>query len=565
MLKINSLYFLLILSLVGCNEDTGLLDINNVDKDDPITLKPEIIKLDIVGFPIIGSDLSLEVNCNNCVTYNYSWAFGDNIVGVSSSYLFEEKDLSKNLTLTVTAYNGAGDKTTATNVYKQHGVRDIVTNGVSWGALLLDGSVKTWGFAKSGGDSSSVANELSSGVKSLEVTGFYNTWTLGAIKESGQAIVWGRVDHGADPAEIPYEELKTGVKDIIFTTFSVAALKEDGSVVWWERGTTSPTPEEDVSDGILQVIPFNAGFMALKEGGKVINLDNSSDVFKENAEKFKSDIKQLVTSYAAIAGLTTDGAVVMANLFAGYYVPFDAEAEKQLESGVNYLVTNANYGTGEVATIAMFGAIKDDGIVFWGTLADDGKKQASGFHPLKNIDKVVASRGAFAALTTSGAVHVFGLPRFGGQVNAVDLAGVLASGVKEIVNNERAFVALLDNGSVFSWGESIYGGSMPADVQELLSSNVKKVYSTRAAFAALKDNGEVVTWGSINHGADSSAVKDALSSGVYDITAGTSTFLAKKTDGTFVAWGQEQHGGVNDALPHDKISFRFELLNSSLN
>ena len=44
------------------------------------------------------------------------------------------------------------------------GVEKIVTNGHAFAAIKEDGSVITWG-SENGGDSSSVINQLSSGVK----------------------------------------------------------------------------------------------------------------------------------------------------------------------------------------------------------------------------------------------------------------------------------------------------------------------------------------------------------------------------------------------------------------
>ena len=85
-------------------------------------------------------------------------------------------------------------------------------------------------------------------------------------------------------------------------------------------------------------------------------------------------------------------------------------------------------------------------------------------------------------------------------------------------------------GSVQAWGDSIYGGTTPADV----SSDVVAVYSTKSAFAALKTDGSVVAWGNSAAGGTTPA---NVSSGVVAIYSTNIAFAALKTDGSVVAWG----------------------------
>ena len=60
--------------------------------------------------------------------------------------------------------------------------------------------------------------------------------------------------------------------------------------------------------------------------------------------------------------------------------------------------------------------------------------------------------------------------------------------------NENAFAALKTDGSVVTWGSSLFGGDS-SSVSSSLSSDVSVVYSNFGAFAALKTDGSVVTWG----------------------------------------------------------------------
>jgi|688.fasta_scaffold01612_12 alpha-tubulin suppressor-like RCC1 family protein/pimeloyl-ACP methyl ester carboxylesterase len=155
------------------------------------------------------------------------------------------------------------------------------------------------------------------------------------------------------------------------------------------------------------------------------------------------------------------------------------------------------------------------------------------------------SLGAFAALKSDGSVVTWGSSLFGGDSSGV--ASQLRSGVEQIFSNCYAFAALKSDGSVVTWGYSLYGGDSSA-VSSQLSSNVKQVYSNEFAFAALKSDGSVVSWGDAQAGGDSSAVASQLRSGVRQIFSTDSAFAALKSDGSVVTWGEPFHGGDSSAV-----------------
>ena len=71
-----------------------------------------------------------------------------------------------------------------------------------------------------------------------------------------------------------------------------------------------------------------------------------------------------------------------------------------------------------------------------------------------------------------------------------------------------AFAAVLDDGTVVTWGYPPEGGDSSA-VQEQLK-NVKQIQASYCAFAAILGDGSVVTWGLADYGGDSTAVQDLL-------------------------------------------------------
>lgn len=84
-------------------------------------------------------------------------------------------------------------------------------------------------------------------------------------------------------------------------------------------------------------------------------------------------------------------------------------------------------------------------------------------------------------------------------------------GVREISGTYSAFAAILDGGTVVTWGDARCGGDS-SGVQDQLRG-VRLVQASLGAFAALLEDGSVVTWGDSEHGADSSQVQHQLKLG----------------------------------------------------
>ncbi|MNI87534.1 hypothetical protein D3C73_1447410 [compost metagenome] len=66
--------------------------------------------------------------------------------------------------------------------------------------------------------------------------------------------------------------------------------------------------------------------------------------------------------------------------------------------------------------------------------------------------------------------------------------------IVSVTGNEYAFAALRAAGEVVAWGDSSYGGSIPADIATQLTG-VRAVYAASCSFCALKDDNTVVVWG----------------------------------------------------------------------
>ena len=148
----------------------------------------------------------------------------------------------------------------------------------AFAALKNDGSVVTWGNSYGGGDSSSVADKLSSKVKAIYSTG----WAFAALKDDGSVVTWGDNYYGGKSSSVA-EKLNSGVKAIYSDAGAFAALKDDGSVVTW-------------------------GNKHYGGDGKIYDI--SKNLVGDATDKLKSKVKAIYSNKHSFAALKEDGSVV---------------------------------------------------------------------------------------------------------------------------------------------------------------------------------------------------------------------------------------------------------------
>ena len=116
--------------------------------------------------------------------------------------------------------------------------------------------------------------------------------------------------------------------------------------------------------------------------------------------------------------------------------------------------------------------------------------------------QLAATDAAFALFCSGGdRVVTWGKPNRGGDSSEVQDQ---LKGVQQLQATERAFAAILADGSVVTWGDPLHGGDS-SEVQDQLKG-VQQLQATHEAFAAILADGSVVTWGKSESGGDSSAV-----------------------------------------------------------
>jgi hypothetical protein len=434
-----------------------------------------------------------------------------------------------------------------------------VRNSYAFAALKSDGSVVTWGSSLYGGNSSSVASQLTSGVTQI----FSARTAFAALKSDGSVVTWGDPDSGGDSSIATWtgsgytytsiaSQLTSGVTQIFSTDYyAFAALKSNGSVVTWgdsryggnssiatwnDSGYTYTSISSQLTSGVTQIFSTGYAFAALKSNGSVVTWGYSSYGGDSSsvASQLSSGVTQIFSTYYAFAALKSNGSVVTWG--DSDYGGDSSSVASQLSSGVTQIFSNN----------VSFAALKSDGsVVTWGLSYQGGDSSSVASQLTSGVTQIFSTQYAFAALKSDGSVVIWGNSLYGG--NSSSVATQLTSGVTQIFSTDRAFAALKSDGSVVTWGDSDYGGDS-SSVASQLTSGVTQIFSTDYAFAALKSNGSVVTWGYSSYGGDSSSVASQLTSGVTQIFSTQSAFAALKSDGSVVTWGNSLYGGNSSSV-----------------
>jgi uncharacterized protein YjbI with pentapeptide repeats len=409
---------------------------------------------------------------------------------------------------------GPGNITYVSNLSSN--VIAIYSIDTAFAALKTDGSVVAWGFVYNNSDGANTNFPNSNGTSLTSgVINIYSTlYSFAALKSDGRVVTWGQATYGGDSSSVS-SSLSSGVIEVYSTQYAFAALKSNGSVVTWGYamyGGDSSSVSSSLSSGVIKIYSNGGAFAALKSNGSVVTW----------GYQYNGGDSSLV------AGSLTSDVIVI-------YSSMDA-----------------------------FAALKRNGsVVTWGPQNIGGDSSSVAGSLTSDVISIYSTLYAFAALKSNGSVVVWGDQYTGGNSNHPSSNGSsLTSDVVAIYSTDAAFAALKRNGSVITWGSGSYGGTQTfssetntlVSVSASLTSDVVNIYSNNNAFAALKSNGSVVTWGnslyggrmtvntniSYNVGAPEryfSSISSSINSNVAAIYSNPSAFAAVKTDGRLIAWG----------------------------
>ena len=305
------------------------------------------------------------------------------------------------------------------------GVVDIVSNSDAFAAIKEDGSVVTWGDRDRGGLPGSVENKLQSDVvKVLPCSSGFNEGFV-ALKSSGEAVVW------PDFNGIPSEELQSDVVDIVHNDISTVAIKDDGTlIIWWSYDPAGYFPSEHESGGwrpdeAEKVFASVDSYASIGLDGWVVSWGDISmgDMELELVNR-GAPVEHIFSNDYAFAALKKDGSVVTWGLdsFGGnnhsalkkpYREALDTYARKVQNARDEWKVANGGREPSEQELLSWL-IVK--GI---GEAPDESQFWHHAYRILEGAVKIASTKAAFVALMEDGSIVTWGHPNYGGDSSSV--------------------------------------------------------------------------------------------------------------------------------------------------
>lgn len=152
-------------------------------------------------------------------------------------------------------------------------------------------------------------------------------------------------------------------------------------------------------------------------------------------------------------------------------------------------------------------------VVVWGNV-DQGGNYSITLQNLRGIDRIYSTGGAFAAVNST-IVWVWGDPDSGGVMSKATQARLQAQETIKIYATWRAFAALMNDGSVVSWGNTNDGGYIPSN--GFTNGGVKFICANQASFTAVKNQTlqggkPFFSWGNSRYGGSSTSILKSIPS-----------------------------------------------------
>ncbi|WP_336219334.1 Ig-like domain-containing protein [Citrobacter amalonaticus] len=187
-------------------------------------------------------------------------------------------------------------------------------------------------------------------------------------------------------------------------------------------------------------------------------------------------------------------------------------------------------------TASSFAAMTNGGLATsWGYAGTGGIPPIS----LQNHNlRMMATRiDAMLALNDSGQIFEWGGSMYG---NTIPPEIESLSDITYIEGGEYHFTALRSTGQVVAWGNN-GSETLPPEIQSL--TDLVQTISNEGATAALRANGQIVAWGNSGSGG---VVPDYIAAlgDIVSVVAGTRSFAALRAGGQVVAWGSADEGGL---------------------
>jgi alpha-tubulin suppressor-like RCC1 family protein len=394
-------------------------------------------------------------------------------------------------------------------IEKQTGIISISENL----GLKKDGTVVTWNIG--------VESRNRDLEKLTDIVAISNHWgDYAVLRRNGTVVAWSVPDLGKrDEAGVIPNRVAEGlmdIKEISAGSGHGLALKSDGTVVSWVSDSLT-------TKNLTDVVAVAAGRgldLALKKDGTLVSWGDNDFGQQFIPGNPGRNIRSVSTAYRHSIALHNDGSITTWGIAFrtlcctyGHEPPGIRNVTGILANGQQNLILENNQ--------TIYG---------WGDWEYGPEAVRRIPHPYLAL---FGGEKSLFALKNDGTLVVLSYNLTSNNItpyleNVTDISSV----------NGRHTVAVKNDGSVMTWGESWPGQS---DIPENLSGVI--AVSTHLNFdLALKSDGTVVGWGENTLG--QTDIPRELT-GVTSIAAGEYHSLALKKDGTVVAWGTNMNGECN--------------------
>jgi uncharacterized protein YjbI with pentapeptide repeats len=314
-------------------------------------------------------------------------------------------------------------------------------------------------------------------------------------EDIGSSFLWQ--NYAIDNPDHNVSDQLVDVVDIVISNngyqTSIAALKEDGTVVVWGNEITGgrfkyhtrpelnpPSDDEEidvtvneVGNKVVKILPILNGFIAIKEDGSHVTWGNPYFSLINDVSQFRITRHQ---GYDIdIIGDFTDGGVISEVKEAGW------ENRWAILKDNGYVVTG-----GRAPQPPSDPTYNGDDPTYNGEWFPFNEDWNDG-----NIIRIFSTKYAFAALKRDGSVVTWGRAYSGGDSNNIDLN----NGIINIVSSSYAFAALKNDGSVVLWG-SWSGWSSDTVINQpniADESSIIEMYSNEDhEFVLVKNDGSLI-------------------------------------------------------------------------
>lgn len=314
---------------------------------------------------------------------------------------------------------------------------------------------------------------------------------------------------GYSMMDIPEQLIKEGIVDIVAGQTYGIGLSEAGKIYTW--GYTSITDTIDMSKVPVELTDGEVDVMFMAAGNDhAVAMDSENNLYFWGNTRLGQDRYQ---SNPDLARLIRTGSADL--------------KVKQLEAGNQFSAILAEDGTlylwgnASNADLECRNAEKDDAGM------DHAPRQYQG-----NIEKVSLTANAYICLLKDGTVAYTGFQK-DSPLNK-NLPHNLTNGsvkIVDIATTSQAAAAVDENGQIYVWGVATKGEK---NIPEMTSKPVK-IYGGRYHFTALLEDGSVVSWGDDMYG--QSTVPGSLDADVEDVFCGGYQNYAITKSGDVETWG----------------------------